>query len=153
MIQHQLQRRGEFDANKFTKKYGFKPIEIAALNGRNEIFRLLLKNGARINFETLKNAVVGGHLETVKMVVDNWHGSPNTEEDLQGLEMRQRQHMNVDELRNRGEESEKIVEFLEMRQRQHMNVGELRNRGEESEKIVEFLGLSNEFQQNRNSPS
>merc|ERR1719500_2618796 len=126
MIQHQLQRRGEFDANKFTKKYGFKPIEIAALNGRNEIFRLLLKNGARINYETLKNAVMGGHLETVRMVVDKWHGSPNTEEDLQGLEMRQRQHINVDELRNRGDEGEKIVEFL---------------------------GLSKEFQQNRTNLS
>ena len=73
-----------WQANKDTK-YGFKPIEIAALNGRNEIFCLLLKvvllaqyvthtrfilvniflkNGARINYETLKNAVVGGHLET-----------------------------------------------------------------------------------------
>ena len=75
-------------ANKDTK-YGFKPIEIAALNGRNDIFRLLLKvvlflslchrthgplescianiflkNGAHINYETLKNAVVGGHIET-----------------------------------------------------------------------------------------
>merc|ERR1719445_1528489 len=56
IIQHQ-QRRGEFEPNKDTK-YGFKPIEIAALNGENEIFRLLLKNGARINYETLKNAVV-----------------------------------------------------------------------------------------------
>merc|ERR1719209_1045613 len=121
IIQHQ-QRRGEFDANKDTK-YGFKPIEISALNGRNDIFRLLLKNGACINYETLKNAVVGGHLETVKIVVDSWHGTPNTEEDLQGLEMRQRQHLNVDELRNRGEDSERISEFL---------------------------GLSKEFLQNRN---
>ena len=32
---------------------------------------------------------------SVRMVVDKWHGSPNTEEDLQGLEMRQRwkQHL------------------------------------------------------------
>ena len=34
-----------------------------------------------------------------------------------------------------------------------MNVDELRNRGEDSERIVEFLGLSKEFLQNRNGLS
>merc|ERR1719264_2191070 len=76
IIQHQ-QRRGNFDANKDTK-YGFKPIEIAALNGRDQIFHLLRENGALIDKETLKNAVVGGHIETVKLIVEQWHLPPNS---------------------------------------------------------------------------
>merc|ERR1711973_165193 len=90
-------------------------IEIAALNGMNDIVDLLIQNHAEINYETLKNAVVGGHLETVEKIVENWHLEPISDEDLMGLEIRQRQHMNVDELRVVGEEKEKkkIMEFLQ----------------------------------------
>jgi len=111
MIDHQ---GSDFEPNKDTK-YGFKPIEIAALNGMNDIVDLLIENHAEINYETLKNAVVGGHLETVEKLVENWHLEPISDEDLMGLEIRQRQHMNVDELRVVGEEKEKkkIMEFLQ----------------------------------------
>ena len=101
---------------------------------------------------------------SVKRVVDKWHGSPNTEEDLHGLEMRQRwkyfcssdTFWSVCNILSEWVQNEIFSETMKISSewsRQHMNVDELRNQGKESAQIVEFLGLSKEFHQNRNSLS
>ena len=64
------------DPNRVTK-YGWTVLEIAAINGRTEVVRLLVSHGADINlmninnhFTPLENAIEGGHLETVQMMME-----------------------------------------------------------------------------------
>ena len=58
-------------------KYGWTVLEIAAINGRTEVVRLLVSHGADINlmninnhFTPLENAIEGGHLDTVRMMME-----------------------------------------------------------------------------------
>ena len=64
------------DPNRVTK-YGWTVLEIAAINGRTEVVRLLVSHGADINlmninnhFTPLENAIEGGHLDTVRMMME-----------------------------------------------------------------------------------
>ena len=58
-------------------KYGWTVLEIAAINGRTEVVELLVSQGADINlmnvnnhFTPLENAIEGGHLTTVRMMME-----------------------------------------------------------------------------------
>ena len=65
------------DPNRVTK-YGWTALEIAAINGRTQIVKLLVRNyGANVNlmninnhFTPLENAIEGGHLDTVRMMME-----------------------------------------------------------------------------------
>ena len=64
------------DPDRVTK-YGWTALEIAAINGRTEIVRLLHHHGANINlmnnnthFTPLENAIEGGHVQTVKVMME-----------------------------------------------------------------------------------
>ena len=64
------------DPNRVTK-YGWTLLEIAAINGRSEVVRLLVNHGADINlmnvnnhFTPLENAIEGGHLDTVRVMME-----------------------------------------------------------------------------------
>ena len=65
------------DPNRVTK-YGWTLLEIAAINGRSEVVRLLVNHGADINlmnvnnhFTPLENAIEGGHLDTVRVMMED----------------------------------------------------------------------------------
>ena len=65
------------DPNRVTK-YGWTALEISAINGRTEIVRMLVTDhGADVNlkninnhFTPLENAIEGGHLETVMVMME-----------------------------------------------------------------------------------
>ena len=65
------------DPNRVTK-YGWTALEIAAINGRTEIVNLLVRSyGANVNlmninnhYTPLENAIEGGHLDTVRMMME-----------------------------------------------------------------------------------
>ena len=59
-------------------KYGWTALEISAINGRTEIVRMLvMDHGADVNlrnrnnhFTPLENAIEGGHLDTVVVMME-----------------------------------------------------------------------------------
>ena len=65
------------DPDRVTK-YGYTALEISAINGRTEIVRLLVReHGANVNkmndnnqFTPLENAIEGGHMDTVRMMIE-----------------------------------------------------------------------------------
>ena len=65
--------KGDMEVDKVTK-YGFTAMEIAALNGRSKIVRILANHGANPNFcspsgvPPFENALEGGHLDTGKLL-------------------------------------------------------------------------------------
>jgi len=66
------------DPNRVTK-YGWTAVEIAAINGHIDIVKMLVNQyNAKKNFENpnngttpLENAIEGGHLETVKQMIED----------------------------------------------------------------------------------
>ena len=100
-------------------KYGWTPLEIAAVNGRTEIVRLLVKTyKANVNldgkYSPLENAIEGGHLDTVKEMVQL--GARYSQGILAGkvdyLKSSAKLVYHQGELINRGDDYDQIVDFL-----------------------------------------
>ena len=121
-----IMNTGVVEVDKATK-YGWTPLEIAALNGRTELVKLLVQNfGANPNFSSgqhcpLEYAIEGGHLDTVKEMVS--------------MGARQKERTKKDIFGN----AEYKVEYLRSASRLVVQEGELINPGTEYEEIENFL--------------
>ena len=106
-------RRVEVD--KVTK-YGWKPLDIAVVNGRTEVVTLLVKTyHANINigrqYSPLENAIEGGHLDTVKEMIQL--GAQKAGK-VDYLKSSARLVVNQGELVNPGNEYQQISDHLRM---------------------------------------
>ena len=113
-----IMNTGIVDVDKVTK-YGWTPLEIAAVNGRTEVVRLLVKTyKADINldrqFTPLENAIEGGHLDTVKEMVELKAGYSKgiLMGRIEYLESSAKLVFHQEELINRGNEYKDISDFL-----------------------------------------
>ena len=125
----------------FITKYGFSAVEIAALNGHYSIVQTLVqKYGADINFQNpynhmrpLENAIEGGHLDTVKYVMN--------QDELYDCLSNVRRMM--DELGAVFSTVTTASEGLETRAATEISQGELVSVGGEWEEIRALLASSN----------
>ena len=109
---------GNIDVDSVTK-YGWTPLEIAAVNGRTDIVRCLVETyKANVNLERtftpLENAIEGGHLATVEEIVRL--GAKYSQTILAGkadyLESNSKLVYAQEELINKGNDYDKIKRFL-----------------------------------------
>ena len=111
---------GRVHVNEVTK-YGWTPLEIAAVNGRKEVVQLLVqKYDADINlqfnrqYSPLENAIEGGHLDTVVAMIHlkASYSKKILEGRVDYLESKARLVINQGELINQGNDYDKIKEVL-----------------------------------------
>ena len=109
---------GRVEVDNVTK-YGWTPLEIAAVNGRTDIVKLLVTTyKADVNLDRkytpLENAIEGGHLDTVKVMLEL--GAKYSQGILAGkvdyLKSSAKLVYHQEELINRGNDHDRIAAFL-----------------------------------------
>ena len=101
-------------------KYGWTAVEIAAINGHYPIVRSLVTSyGGNINQSNpynhttpLENAIEGGHLDTVKDMVNMGARYGTTVNNVDNLESAAKLVISQGELINPGQEYDEIKDFL-----------------------------------------
>jgi len=108
-------------ADKVTK-YGWTPVEIAAINGHYEIVKTLVQQykanvnlmNPNTNLTPLENAIEGGHFDTVKGMREELKAEFSSfTREIQDLEKSANVVTIQGELINPGNEHEKILKYLQ----------------------------------------